>query len=89
MNILFTKAFDGGFQVLPRPLQEKSRKAIDSFLSCYETHRFPKGLRIHKYGPFLSISVTIQHRIFVLPMPGGFNFVFIGDHDDADRYLKK
>lgn len=89
MNILFTKSFDSGFRALSRPVQEKSRKAIDSFLKSYESHRFPKGLRIHKCGLFLSISVTMQYRIFVFPVPGGFNFVFIGDHDDADRYLKK
>lgn len=74
---------------LPRPIQEKSRKSIDQFLSCYERRAFPKGLRIHKCGPFLSISVSMQYRIFVHPVAGGLRFVFIGDHEDADRYLRK
>jgi hypothetical protein len=89
VNILFTKGFDLGFKALPRELQEKSRKTIDSFLRRYEARRFPKGLRIHKCGPFLSISVTMQYRIFVLPIPNGLRLVFIGDHEDADRYLRK
>ncbi|OQA53730.1 MAG: hypothetical protein BWY42_01801 [Candidatus Omnitrophica bacterium ADurb.Bin277] len=89
MNILFTKAFDAEFEALSRPLQEKSRKTLDTFLRCYESRRFPKGLRIHKCGPFLSLSVTMQYRIFVLPVEGGLSFVFIGSHNDADRYLKK
>lgn len=88
MDILFTNAFDREFKALPRPVQEKSRKAVDTFLTCYETRRYPKGLRIHKCGPFLSISVTLQYRIFVLPITGGLSFVFVGDHEDADRYLR-
>ena len=89
MNIEFTKSFDKGFTGLPGPLQEKSRKAIDLFLQAYELRQFPKGLRIHKCGPFISISVAMNYRIFVSPVTGGVRFVFIGDHEDADRYLRK
>ena len=88
MNIEFTRSFDRGFKGLPASLQEKSRKAIDAFIESYELRRFPKGLRIHKCGSFLSISVTMNYRIFAYPISGGIRFVFIGDHEDADRYLK-
>ena len=88
MNIEFTKTFDEGYRKLAPTLQLKSRKAIDNFIRSYESHRFPKGLRIHKCGPFLSISVTMKHRVFAYPIAGGIRFVFIGDHEDADRYLK-
>ena len=89
MNIEFTKSFDEGFATLPAVLQQKSRAAINRFLQAYESRRFPKGLRLHKCGPFLSISVTIRHRIFAYPLQGGIRFVFIGDHEAADRYLNR
>ena len=88
MNIEFTKSFDEGYAGFPETLQLKSRKAIDQFIRSYESRRFPKGLRIHKCGPFLSISITMKHRVFACPIAGGIRFVFIGDHEDADRYLK-
>ena len=88
MNIEFTKSFDEGYARLAQTLQLKSRQAIDRFIQSYESHQFPKGLRIHKCGPFLSISVTLKHRVFAYPISGGIRFVFIGDHEDADRYLK-
>ena len=55
----------------------------------YLTRQFPKGLRMHKCGPFLSLSVTMSHRVFVLPISGGIKFVFVGNHEDAERYLKR
>lgn len=91
MNIEFTRGFRGfdeGYAALPQQLQLKSRKAIDQFIQSYEIRQFPKGLRIHKCGPFLSISVTMKHRIFAYPITGGIRFVFVGDHEDADRYLR-
>ena len=88
MNIEFTKSFDEGYASLPKILRIKSRAAIDRFISSFESRQFPKGLRIHKCGPFLSISVTMNHRVFACPIEGGIRFVFIGDHEDADRYLR-
>jgi len=63
--------------------------AVETFIDCYLTRQFPKGLRAHKCGPFLSLSVSMNYRIFILPIVGGIKFVFIGDHEDADRYLKR
>ena len=88
MKVEFTKSFDENFLQLPRDLQEKTKNTIEKFLDCFLNRQFPKGLRVHKCGPFLSLSVTMSHRIFVLPIEGGVRFVFIGDHNDADRYLK-
>ncbi len=89
MNVEFTKNFDEGFGALPELLREKSRKTIDLFLRSCESRRYPKGLRIHRCGPFISLSVTLKHRIFVSTIAGGVRFVFIGDYGDADRYLKR
>ncbi|MFH1800756.1 MAG: hypothetical protein ABH891_07955 [Candidatus Omnitrophota bacterium] len=89
MNIEFTKNFDKEYASLSGPLREKSRKAVDLFLRACESRQFPKGLRLHKCGPFISISVTLSHRIFALPVHGGMRFVFIGDHEATDRYLRK
>lgn len=89
MNIESTKRFDKEFASLPEMLQKKSRKAMETFLNAFESRQFPKGLRIHKCGPFFSISVTLNHRIFMSPIAGGIRFVFVGDHDDANRYLRK
>lgn len=88
MNIEFAKSFDAAFSALDKDLQLKSREAMNRFIQSFEIRQFPKGLRIHKCGPFLSISVTMKHRIFAYPIRGGIRFVFIGDHQDADRYLK-
>jgi len=89
MIVEFTRSFDTGFSNLPSELQVKSRRTIETFLDCYVSKRFPKGLRVHKCGPFLSLSVSMRHRIFVFPISGGLKFVFIGDHQDADAYLKR
>ena len=88
MNVEFTKSFDSQFSHLSEDLQLKARSAIERFIDCYQSRRFPKGLRVHKCGPFVSISVTMKHRIFITPIPGGIKFVFVGDHTNADRYLK-
>ena len=89
MIVEYTRIFDRNFSDLPEDVQQKSRQTIEVFVDCYTTHRFPKSLRVHKCGPFLSLSVSIRHRIFVLPIAGGVRFAFIGDHEDADNYLKK
>ncbi len=89
MNIEFTKSFDKGFANLSDLLQKKSHKTIDTFLRAYESRQFPKGLRIHKCGPFFSVTIAMNYRIFVYPITDGIRFVFIGNHEDADRYLKK
>jgi hypothetical protein len=88
MNVDFAESFYRGFSGLPVPLQQKSRETVDRFLQAFESRRFPKGLRVHKCGPFISLSVTMSLRIFVYPISGGVRFVFVGTHDDAERYLK-
>ena len=89
MIVEYTRNFDRGFGRLTADLQRASRGVIEDFLDCYASHRFPKSLRVHKCGPFLSLSVTMKYRIFVLPITGGVKFVFIGDHEDAENYLKR
>lgn len=88
MIIEFTKSFDSGFQKLSVELQKKCRVIIAEFLDCYTDKRFPKSLRVHKCGPFLSLSITMKHRIFVSPIKDGMRFVFVGDHVSMERYLK-
>ena len=89
MIVEFAKSFDTNFYRLSRELQIKARQTVSRFINCYQHRRFPKALRVHKCGPFLSLSISMSHRIFVLPITGGVKFVFVGDHDDADRYLTK
>lgn len=89
MIIEFTKSFDRQFASLAPDLQTKSRQTIERFIGCYASKQFPKGLRVHKCGPFVNLSVSMNHRIFVLPIPGGVKFVFVGDHEAADRYLRQ
>ncbi|OGW83577.1 MAG: hypothetical protein A3C47_07305 [Omnitrophica bacterium RIFCSPHIGHO2_02_FULL_51_18] len=89
MIIEYTRIFDRNFAELPTEIQLKSRQSIETFIDCYVSHRFPKSLRVHKCGSFLSLSVSIRHRVFVLPIKGGIRFAFIGDHEDADNFLKR
>jgi hypothetical protein len=89
VNIEFAESFYRGFSDLPASLQRKSHETVDRFLQAFESRRFPKGLRVHKCGPFISLSVSMNIRVFVLPIAGGVRFVFLGDHEDADRYLRK
>ena len=85
----FTKSFNGFFSKLPLEIQEKGRRTIEDFIDGYLARHFPKGMRAHKCGPFLSLSVTMNYRIFVLPISGGVKFVFFGTHEDANHYLKR
>lgn len=89
MIVEFTQTFDTGFQKLEQGLQKKCKAALSAFLDCYVEKRFPKSLRVHKCGPFLSLSLTMKHRVLVSPIRGGLRFVFAGDHDAMDRYLKR
>ncbi|MBI4353187.1 MAG: hypothetical protein HY593_04590 [Candidatus Omnitrophica bacterium] len=89
MIIQYTEVFEDDFAKLPELLQEKCRETIASFIDAYTIRQFPKGLRVHKCGTFLSLSISMKHRIFVRPILGGIRFVFVGDHEDADRWLKK
>ena len=88
MIIEFTKSFDRQFEGLAPDMQGKARQVIDKFMTCYASKQFPKGLRVHKCGPFVSISVSMNYRIYISPISDGIRFVFIGDHAAADRYLK-
>ena len=89
MIVEYTKSFDGQFVNLSIDLQKKARQSIEVFIDCYVHRQFPKGLRVHKCGPFLSLSLTLAHRIFVRPIPGGIKFIFIGNHEDVRRYLRE
>ena len=88
MIVEYSASFDRLFAKLPDPVQEASRQAVREFLQRFTGGAFPKGLRVHKCGPFVSISVDMSYRIFLHPTLGGIRFVFIGNHRDADRYLK-
>ncbi len=89
MNIEFTQVFDRNFSGLPADTQKKARFVIETFIDAYASRHFPKSLRVHKCGAFLSLSVRMDIRIFVLPILAGVRFAFIGDHKMADKYLKK
>jgi hypothetical protein len=89
MIVEFTKSFDKQFQALSPDLQDKAKSTIDQFIDAYASRQFPKALRVHKCGSFVSVSISMKHRIFILPILNGIKFVFVGDHQTADNYLKK
>lgn len=89
MRVEFTGNFDKNFSKFDLWLQKLSKKTIEEFIDSYTHKQYPKSLRAHKCGPFLSISITMNYRIYVLPIPDGIRFVFIGDHKDAENYLKR
>ncbi len=89
MIVEFTRSLDRRFYKLPRELQNETKSVVDFFLSYYASRQFPKSLRVHKCGRFLSLSVTMNYRVFVLPIRHGVKFVFVGNHKDAVDYLKK
>ena len=70
-------------------LQNEAREIIGQFLDSYARRQFPQGLRAHKCGPFISLSIGMNYRIYVSAIRGGVQFAFIGDHQDADHYLKR
>ena len=88
MKIEFTRVFDRNFEALPIDIQKKAREAAETFITSYATQQFPKSLRIHRCGSFLSLSVTMNYRIFVLPISDGIQLTFVGDHRMAEKYLK-
>ena len=88
MTVEYTKSFDRQFSVFADDLQSETREVIATFLDYYASRQFPKSLRAHQCGRFLSLSVTMNYRIFLLPIHGGVQFVFIGDHRDAEGYIK-
>ena len=88
MTVEYTKSFDRQFGGLPDDLQSQTREVIATFLDYYASRQFPKSLRAHKCGRFLSLSVTMNYRVFLLPIRGGIKFVFVGNHRDAEGYLK-
>ena len=89
MIVEFTRNFDRQFTELSKDLQADTKEMITFFLDYYTSRQFPKSLRVHKCGRFLSLSVSMNYRVFVLPIQGGVKFVFVGDHRDAANYLKK
>ena len=89
MIVEYTRSFDRNFSKLSTELQKETSEVIAFFLDYYASHQFPNGLRIHKCNRFLSLTVTMNYRVFVLPIEGGIKFIFVGDHEDAARYLKR
>ena len=89
MIVEYTRTFDRNYSRMSPHLQSEAKEAIDRFLDSYASHQFPKGLRVHKCGPFISLSISMNTRIYVSAIRGGVRFAFIGDHQDADNYLKR
>ena len=89
MIVEFTKSFDRQYAGLSEDLQRETKELVSFFLDYYASRQFPKSLRVHKCGRFLSLSISMNYRVFVLPIQGGVKFVFVGNHRDAENYLKK
>lgn len=89
MIVRSTPSFDRQYAALSMPLQGEVKDTIGLFLDYYTSRQFPKSLRVHKCGRFLSLSVSMNYRVFVVSITGGVKFVFAGNHRDAENYLKK
>ncbi len=89
MIVEYSRNFDKNFERLSKELQNDVTDLISFFLDYYASKQFPKSLRVHKCHRFLSLSLTMNYRIFVLPISGGVKFVFVGNHEDAVRYLRR
>ena len=89
MRVQFTATFDRNLAKLRPEVKTLAQERIEDFLESYTRKVFPKSLRVHKCGPFISVSVTMNYRIYILPISDGIRFCFIGDHKDADNYLKR
>ena len=89
MIVEYTRSFDRNYHKLPAELQNNVDDVVAMFLDYYASRQFPKSLRVHKYNHFLSISVTMNYRVFVIAIRGGVKFIFVGNHHDAAEYLKK
>ncbi len=89
MIVEYSRNFDKKYERLSKELQSDVDELIAFFLDYYASKQFPKNLRVHKCHRFLSLSLTMNYRVFVLPIFGGVKFVFVGDPDDAVQYLKK
>lgn len=88
MIVRSTSSFDRQYGALTAQMKDRVRGVIDLFLDYYASRQFPKGLRVHKCGRFLSLSVSMNVRVFVVSITGGVKFVFVGNHRDAENYLK-
>ena len=89
MIVGFTRSCDRQYSKLPEDLQKETEEVLSVFLDYYARGQFPKSLRVHKCGRFLGLSITMNYRMFLLPIRGGVKFVFVGNHRDAEDYLKK
>jgi hypothetical protein len=89
MKVEFTRSFDKQFAGLSPEHKGEAEEKIGIFLEYYASRQFPKSLRMHKCGRFVSLSVSMNYRLFLIPIPGGLKFVFVGSHRDAENYLKK
>ena len=84
-----TRNFERNYAKLSPELQRQADDVIALFVDYYASRQFPKSLRVHKCNRFLSLSITMSYRIFVLPIEGGVKIVFVGDHEAATNYLKR
>ncbi len=88
MIVEYGRSFLKAFDRLPKEYQQDVRDLIELFLDYYASRQYPKGLRVHKCNRFLSLSLSMNYRVFALPVSGGVKFVFVGNHDDAVQFLK-
>ena len=89
MIVQYARCFDRQYAGLSAILQKDVDQTVLFFLKYFASRQFPKSLRVHKCGRFLSLTVTMNYRVFVLPIREGVKFVFVGTHKDAENSLKR
>lgn len=90
MRIIELPGFQRGFARLPRALQDKTRNPLETFLQHIGSPVKPKSLRLKKLtAENFELSINMDLRILFQLQGAALVLVFLGDHDDVRRYLRR
>ncbi len=89
MNFSYLASFDKSLKNLSASQIDKAEKALEKFITFFETREQPKGLGIKKLiYDFWELRVGLQYRIIFILRGKNIYFVFAGTHDDIKRFIK-
>ena len=85
----FLPSFWRSFERLSLDEQKRIQDSIPSFLDHFQKGNLPQGLGMKKLRKSIwEIRVGLSLRILFEIRKGGFNFFFVGNHDQVQRFLK-
>jgi len=80
-----TGRFWKSFKNLPKHIQELSKKNFE----LLKTDPLHPSLHFRKVGKFWSVRIGINYRSLAVKDEQGFIWVWIGNHKEYDRLIKK